>query len=316
MGCGPGGSYLYRLLRLRKPEVEIDLFDIPHTTSCGLKPCGWAVSFPQFEVLVRDIELVPDRYVLGRYGRVIIEGVELKANIAVIDKPLLIKQMLEGGKPRVPKRRLGKYDRIIDATGQRVYLPSYSPRIIDAIETRAKVSSQPMLPTAFLNDDGGYSWLIPLNSGEAHLGSLSPWGIDRSKRGMEKLRAEINAGATICVCQGQIWASGPILPFTQGNVWGLGQSIGLVAPAITIGITPAMDSARIMVENWDDPVSYEKEILSRYSYMVRLAQVVQRLATGQKPNILDVFLSWRASRTVGIYPSVVGLIKLGRKAVK
>jgi flavin-dependent dehydrogenase len=29
MGCGPGGSYLYCLLRQREPDVEIDLYDLP-----------------------------------------------------------------------------------------------------------------------------------------------------------------------------------------------------------------------------------------------------------------------------------------------
>jgi hypothetical protein len=315
MGCGPGGSYLYRLLRLRKPEVEIDLFDIPHTTDCGIKSCGWAVAFPQFAALCREIGLPLDTCILKRHDRVSIEGVELKANLAVIDKPLLIKWMLEGKRPRIPEAQLDQYDRIIDATGQRAYLPSYSPRSVDAIETRTKVNS-PMLPTAFINDNGGYTWLIPLNNGEAHLGSLSPRGIDESKREMGKLRAEIDAGSTICVCQEQIWVSGPILPFTQGNVWGLGQSIGLVEPLSGIGITPAMDSARIMVENWDDPVSYEREILSRYSYMVRQALIVEKLIRRQKPNILDAFLSWRASHISGIYPSVIDLVRLVRTALK
>jgi hypothetical protein len=302
-------------LRLRRPEVEIDLFDIAHTTSCGIKPCGWAVSFPQFIDLCREIDIFPDTFIMKRYDRVIIEGMELKADIAVIDKPLLIKRMLDDERPAIPESQLGQYDRIIDATGQRVYLPSYSARTVAAIEVRAKVSS-PMLPTAFLSDKGGHSWLIPLNNGEAHLGSISPRGIDESQREMGKLQAEINAGSTLCVCQGQIWASGPIRPFKRGNVWGLGESIGLVEPLTGIGITPAMDSARLMIESWDDPVRYEREILSRYSYMVRLARIVRGLAGGQKANILDVFSSRRAIRTIGIYPNVIDLIRLGRKAVK
>ena len=90
----------------------------------------------------------------------------------------------------------------------------------------------------------------------------------------------------------------------------------MVEPLTGFGITPAMDSARLMIESWDDPVSYEREILSRYSYMVRLVRIVQRLAGGQKANILDVFSSRRAIRTIGIYPNVIDLIRLGRKAVK
>lgn len=83
-------------------------------------------------------------------------------------------------------------------------------------------------------------------------------------------------------------------------------------PLTGIGITPAMDSARLMVENWDDSVSYERELLSRYSYMVRQARIGRRLVRGQKPNILDAFLSWRANYTTCIYPSVIDLIRLVR----
>jgi flavin-dependent dehydrogenase len=252
---------------------------------------------------------------MKKYDRVIIEGIELKADLAVIDKPLLIERMLDGERPAILESQLGQYDRVIDATGQRVYLPSYSARTVSTIELRAKVSS-PMLPTAFLSDGGGYSWLIPLNNGEAHLGSLSPRGIDESQREIGKLQEEIDVGSTLCACQGQIWVSGPIRPFKRGNIWGLGESIGLVEPLTGIGITPAMDSARLMIENWDDALRYEREILSRYYYMVRLARIVQRLAGGHKANILDVFLSRMATRTIGIYPNVVDLIRLGRKAVK
>ena len=314
MGCGPGGSYLYCLLKRRKPEVEVELFDVPHATRCGIQPCGWAVSFPLFHGLLREIALVPDRYVLGRYGQMVIDGIRLRANIAVIDKPLLIKHMLANESPqKIPVNQLDKYDRVIDATGQRAFLPSCEVRVIEAIENRVKVGSL-VAPAAFLNNNSwGYSWLIPLGNGEAHFGSLSLRGAAECRRELERLRTELSLGPAICACQGQIWSSGAILPFTHGNVWGLGQSIGLVEPMSGAGITPAMDSARIMVENWDDPVSYEKVVLSRYSSMVRMAQVVHKLVRGEAPTILDAFLSRGASNIVGIYPGITGLIRLVRK---
>ncbi len=233
---------------------------------------------------------------------------------SVIDKPLLIKRMLGKKRPGIPEAQLGQYDRIIDATGQRVYLPSYSPHSIGAIEIRTKVSS-PMLPTAFTNDNGGYTWLIPLNNGEAHLGSFSPQGIDEAKREAGKLQAEINAGPTICVCQERIWTSGPILPFTQGNIWGLGQSIGLVDPVIGAGIIPAMDSARMMVENWDNLAAYQKQVSQTYNCMSREARIVKCLADGRMPRISDTPSLRKAAHQTGIYPDFVQIIKLLRLAV-
>lgn len=37
MGCGPGVAYLYTLLRHRKPELVVEIFDLAHHTAFGIK---------------------------------------------------------------------------------------------------------------------------------------------------------------------------------------------------------------------------------------------------------------------------------------
>ncbi len=55
MGCGSGGSYLYRLLEQRKREVAVGLFDMRPDTVCGIKSCGWGVSSTALAALCREV---------------------------------------------------------------------------------------------------------------------------------------------------------------------------------------------------------------------------------------------------------------------
>ena len=99
MGCGPGGSYLYRLLRERRPEVVADLFDEPwHGNRCGIKPCAWVVSFREFSALCSHAEIYPGQYITGRSAQVIVNNIKINADIALIDKPSLIGQLMGGDK--------------------------------------------------------------------------------------------------------------------------------------------------------------------------------------------------------------------------
>ena len=315
MGCGPSGSYLYRLLKQRRPEVKADLFNIKPDTKCGVKSCGWGVNFSIFANLCYEAGLDPNRYVLTLYHKAVVEDMPIKANLAVINKPLFIEHMISGTKIQAPPP-VREYDRIIDATSSRAYLGCACETFhYDAVETRVRLR-RPIPPTGFINTNGGYSWVIPLGDSTAHLGSLSTWGRQEVEREIEKTKRRIDVGSTICECSASIWCAGLATPFTKGNVWGLGESIGLVDPVTGVGITLAMDSARMMIENWDDPVNYEREILSRYSYMMRQARIMQKLVHRQKPNILDTFLLHRASHLTGMYPSVMDVIRLVRAVVK
>ena len=316
MGCGPGGSYLRRLLQLRRPEVEVDLYDVGARTKCGLKPCGWGVSLPEFAALCAEVDTNPGEFILSVYDQVVAEGMRISAKLAIIDKPAFVRHMLGRTAIRIPTSELKEYDIVVDATGRRAYLGYNSNNIsyCEAVEARVRLRSS-MMPTAFMNIEGGYSWAVPLGDGTAHIGSLSIWGLDVAKQGMKKTTQEVNAGSTLCTCSAPITSFGPILPFTIGNVWGLGESIGLVDPVTGVGITAAMDSARMMVDNWSKPGDYQRQILKKYGYMSKLARTVSKIVLGHMPGIKDIPLLRKSAHLAGIYPNPPEITKLSGVAV-
>jgi flavin-dependent dehydrogenase len=311
MGCGPGGSYLYRLLAQRRPDIEGALFDVQPDTRCGVKSCGWGVSLPVFAALCREVAFNPDDYVLALHRQAVVETIVMKANLAIINKPLFIEHLIGTADIKASAPQLGDYERIIDATGRRAYLGQsrQAAYYYDAVETRIELR-HPLRPTAFVNTLGGYSWVVPLGDGTAHLGSLSPWGKGEVELEVERTRRRIDAGLIVCECSAPICCAGPATPFVTGNIWGLGESIGLVDPVIGAGITPAMDSARIMVETWDAPAAYTRQVLRRYAYMSREARVVRGLVHGGMPKISDIPLFRRVAHQVRIYPDLGQIIKL------
>lgn len=319
MGNGPGGSYLYALLRLSKPELEVDIFHIPQTTSCGLKPCGWGVNHADFLHLCNAIEISPRQFILGQYDSVFINDIKLRANVAVIDKPTFIKKLLGNTRSRFPPGDLARYDRVIDATGSaRAYLSFYSSRLVSST-FQIKVKCGYPYPLALIDRRGGYSWFIPLDTGYGHIGGLSPMGLEVARGKVKPLMEELDCGATVCTCAGEIRCHAPIRPFREGKIWGLGESIGLVEPLTGAGIVPAMMSALLMVENWEDAKRYETKVWDKYSFLTKSAKLVGNLVEGKKPPLSSVLIAKQLSKMVGIYPSAAQIMEffaLARSSIR
>jgi flavin-dependent dehydrogenase len=305
MGGGPGGAYLYALLRHKKPELEVVIFDKTLPTACGTKGCAWGVSWPPFAALCKEINIDPEKYILGKYDHVLINQMRLKGNGAIINKPLLIKDLLGGISPLDPSGAdLARFERIVDASGvNRAYLSSREDQsLVNTIQMRIAhtPASGPMI---FAHRTGVYTWLFPLGKDEAHLGSLSAGGIDMAAQELDRFRKTLAAGAVLCSCSGTIRRSGPIYPFIEGKVWGLGEAIGLVDPIACAGIVPAMASAKLMSEDWENGPRYEKRISRYYSYMGKEAKAVAKIVKGEKLIFTDLLFPNRAYETLGIYPS-------------
>ena len=318
MGCGPGGSYLYRLLQQKKPKPEVVLFDIPHHTACGVKGCAWGVSWPQFVELCREAGVSGGKYLLGNYDHVLINQLKIRAEVAIVDKPSLIKDLLAGKSPLNPSgAQLDAFDHIVDATGaQRAYLSPWSNRpIVAAVQMRITPKESAPCPMVFLNNTG-YTWLFPLSQGEAHVGALSHEGAEVAWQEIERVKQSLDARQVICSCTGQIRCHGPVLPFTEGKVWGLGEAIGLVDPISGAGIVPAMTSAKLMVENWESAPDYEMQVWRRYSYMVKEAGAMSRAMAGERPSYRDMLLPRRAFKTIGVKPSLPQVASAMLKARK
>lgn len=318
MGCGSGGSYLLRLLQQRRPQSQVTLFDRPSANACGLKGCAWGLSQPLFSQLCREAGLSAEKYLLGRYNYAQVNGRRLKANLAVVDKPALIRDLVEGIPLNDPDTMdPGRFDRIIDATGyERAYLPpvEMSP-VVYAAQVRLKAKT-PQVPTAVLNPRGGYSWLFPAGSGELHVGSLSPLSYDTARDALRCITQDIAQDRAVCSCRGQIRCHGPAYPFVQGKIWGIGEAIGLVDPVTAAGIIPAMTSAKLLVENWDSDEGYLKAVLKKYGYMMKEAASLNHLMAGNLLSSSDIFLPKQALETIGLQPNLVELMGLAIQGAK
>jgi len=317
MGCGSGGSYLYRLLRQRRPDLDITLFDETTTNSCGIKGCAWGLSRPLFFQLCKEIEFDHEKYLIGAYDFVLVNGRRLKADLVVINKPGLIRDLLGDTMLHDPDTiDPGKFDRVIDATGyERAFLPPVDAApTMSAVQVRLKTKA-PKAPTAVFTPGGGYSWLFPIGENEVHLGSLSPYGFEAARNELKQMMKDSHS-EVVCTCKGKIRCHGPISPITQGNVWGIGEAIGLVDPVTGAGIIPAMTSAKLLVDHWESQAEYQSAILQKYAYMKKEANVLNRLMAGHLLSSSDLFFPKQALETIGISPSffeLAGLVMSGAK---
>src|SRR4030042_5807830 len=85
---------------------------------------------------------------------------------------------------------------------------------------------------------------------------------------MKEVVEERAQGAKIiCSCQGYIRGTGLILPLVRGNVWAVGEAGGIVEPISGAGIVPAIESAKLLLEHWDDPGGYEAAITKKYGWV-------------------------------------------------
>ena len=306
MGAGPGGAYLFRLLQLERPSLDVSVFDVIPHTKCGIKPCAWGVSWPMFAKLCVGIDLSPDLYVLSRHQQVLLNGRRVKSNVAFVDKPRLLKEMLKGAAVSEPLPiYCDAYDRLIDATGvSRAYLSARPELPLWAtIQTEIEVNSPPE-PEIWFSPGGGYSWRFPIGEKGAPVGAGSPLGREIAEKEMTRILQEMGSVHAICRCSGRLQCRGLLEPFIEGNIWGLGEAIGLVDPATGAGITMAMHSARLMANHWDDPKAYQRSLKTTYSYLAHEVRVLDKMARDDKPTMGDLVRVGRAFGVNGIKPSL------------
>ena len=86
----------------------------------------------------------------------------------------------------------------------------------------------------------------------------------------------------------------------RGEIWGVGEAIGCVAPLAGDGIVPGLRSAQHLVEHWDDPAAYRRAILRDMRWMTSERQVLNKLIEGRRLNILDAWVLKKNSRRMGI----------------
>jgi hypothetical protein len=304
-GAGMIGSYLHRLLEVHGIPSDIYGQAVSHT-SCGINPCAWGASSP-FRQHMKAAKLDPERYILRDFAVVNFENVDMPASLLTFDKPRLIRDLREDAsviEGPVPK---GKYDRIIDATGAtRAYLPPISnDLLVPCVQYRVKADNADSSKVTILYGNLGYSWIFPLSDTEFHIGAGSLLADPR-----ETLRESgfLKPGwKKLCGCSGNVRSTSPLgsRPFVFANssvecdVWGVGESIGAVAPIAGEGIVPGFASARLLVASWDSPRRYTSRILREFSWTIGEKGVIDKVSSGETLGLRDWLILRRTGRRMG-----------------
>lgn len=317
-GAGIAGAYLNRFLR--NQGYRVDLFDRANGTKCGLTPCAWGTS-NGFDELVEAAGLDPEGYILKQPSHLLIDNVRLAAELMTFDKPKLVTDLLRGVEIRYAPLDPSKYDRIIDATGvSRAFLPAIEddillPCIQYRIQTEAVFKNRIKLGSV------GYAWSFPLAEGIYHIGCGSL--VSDPHKIMEELgwlsgSPSRSSGKTICWCEGDVRLTAPLYsqPFVSngpaGEVWGVGEAIGCVAPLAGDGVLPAMRSVQILLSAWDDPEEYTGAILEEFDWMTSEREVIDKLNRGDRLGVRDAWVLKKNSRRMGIRIGLRDAAKLVR----
>jgi flavin-dependent dehydrogenase len=314
-GAGTTGAYCYRLLK--KQGLNVHIYDGKHKTACGINPCAWGTS-RGFMELTSEAGLTPEKYILQRFESVLMDDVHLKGELMTFDKPVFIRDLLEGAELMEGPVQVNRYDRIIDATGvSRSLLPSIKddlllPAIQHRIKTEEKLENRIKLRGI------GYSWCFPLGSQGYHIGCGTLIGdpaVYLKQLGWLPKGPPEGTSQTLCACVGRLRLTGPYhsQPFyvdgAPQGIWGVGESIGCVAPLAGDGIVPGMKSVQLLLKHWEDPSGYSRAILKEFDWMKTERQVIDKLLASCPLGIKDAWILRKNSKRMALEVGLKQAIK-------
>lgn len=305
-GAGMTGAYLFRVLKNKGCEPH--LFDRERATRCGLKPCAWGTSAGFIE-LVEQAGLDTEKYILRRLDHVWMDDVRIRAELMVFDKPRLVKDLLKDAEIHFTPLPVGRYERVIDATGSsRALLPPIENDIVMGcrqylVETREPLENRIKLGGI------GYAWCFPLSGNLYHIGCGSLLG--DAQRILEDLGwlesvSQRYEKKILCGCNGKIRLTGPhqSRPFVTGGleegIWGVGEAIGCVAPLAGDGVVPGMRSAQLLLDSWDKPNEYTEAVLEEFSWMKDERGVIDKLRRAESAGLREARVLKRNSKRMGM----------------
>lgn len=304
-GAGLAGATLAYLLKQR--GIDFQIYDILRKLPCGLgSPCGFGVNYQDFLEACELLKLSATKYIT-RYDEFgFLDSVKVKTDLATIDKPKLIADLLGATEVKYSKPDLSNA-LIVDATGTARAYSEALEHDFRVLTTQRRVKlSKPVQPWAYWSPGVGYAWLIPLSADgtEAHLGAGALKNNDlQATINNLKERVGVKVKEAICSCGAWIRATGPILPMVNQTI-AIGEAAGLVSPLSGGGNIPAMLSAFSLASNLDSPRQYEREMLRRFGYFRTESKTLRSLSQGEVITPRNIIAMRRMLHFVGIYPSI------------
>jgi flavin-dependent dehydrogenase len=317
-GAGTTGAYAYRLLE--NLGMQVDIYGRDCRTACGINPCAWGTS-RDFLAFISAAGLAPEKYLLQVTDHVWMDDVRIPGDLMTFDKPALIQDLLQGATIRKTPLDVTAYDRVIDATGiSRSYLPPIQGDVLLPCIQRRIETSEPLENRIKLGGVG-YAWIFPLSRYGYHIGCGSLAGDPKAylaSLGWVENREKNPPQKLLCACSGRVRLTGPhgsqpfVVRHAVREVWGVGESIGCVAPLAGDGVVPGMKSVQLLLENWERPEAYTQSVLKEFRWMEKERLVIDRLLSKGGLGIKDAWVLKKNSRRMGMQVGVKEAVALLR----
>lgn len=291
VGGGVSGSYLASLLSGRYDVVVYER----QSAERFYTVCAWGTSIHELRRLASRIGMSFDEYVYftGRRMTVQVGGEEMEIKLkglCTFDKRRFVQDMHRRLEvvydAKIDSRPSAPYDLVVDATGfHRAVLPKIKKDYyVPTLEYKVRYRDPPyddfyIKPLRGLS---GYFWYFPLEDGYAHVGAG-----DYYKRHIDPLREFMSRhrGEVVMKIGRPVRIAPPHLcqPIMSEGVVGVGESIGVVYPALGEGIIPGMQCAELLARaiERDELGMYPGRVLRTFSVYEKVFRFIKHKIKGE-----------------------------------
>ncbi|HEY8140174.1 MAG TPA: NAD(P)/FAD-dependent oxidoreductase [Nitrososphaera sp.] len=296
-GAGVAGSYLGCLLQKRGHKVEI--FEASKKEQ-HWPVCAWGASRHMLEKFSDRAGLSFAQYIFHAGTRLRMELPDNKEEyldlrgLVTYDKHRWESDLLDGIKVNYGTKcskdsfPFDEYDHVLDCTGlHRTLLPrSKEDFLIPAYEYLLEnVHGIDEFYVIGYKGAKGYFWYFPLDDGRGYMGAGD---VEKNYYGVKEFFAEHPEARIVRKIGRPIRLAPPkhMEPFYEGNVIGVGESIGCVFPMLGEGIIPSLICCDIFLEVLDggskfDFRKYRKKVLDRFDYYDDVYRIVRLKMEGK-----------------------------------
>lgn len=306
-GAGVAGSYLAKMLQRRGHNVEI--FEASKEEN-HWPVCAWGASRYMLQRFSDQAGLDFGNYVfhVGKKLRLELpkdnfEYLDLKG-LVTYDKQAWESDLLKGVKVSygvkviLEKFKFNNYDYVIDCTGlHRTLLPkSDQDFLIPAYEYLLEnVQGIDEFYIIAYKGAKGYFWYFPLDNGRGYMGAGD---VMKKYYGVKEFFKQHPEAKVLKKIGRPIRLAPPkrMEPFYNGNIIGVGESIGCVFPMLGEGIIPSLICCDIFLDVLDkgngkfDLKKYRKKVLDRFDYYDDVYRIVRLKMDGKLRTIRHVNL--------------------------
>ena len=301
VGAGVAGSFLASTLKQRGNEVEVFEW---YPKDLHFPVCAWGASRNMLSHFSKIAGLNFDDYIFHVGKRIEIRLPNGKneflncIGLVTYDKKKWENDLLDGIKINYGARctqdnfPFHKYDYVFDCTGfHRSLLPQPKEKelVIPAWEYLVdNVRDANEFYIMGYKRAKGYFWYFPLDGARAYVGAGD---MDRVYYGVKEFFEEQPRSKVLAKIGRPIRITPPtrMEPITNGNVIGVGESVGCVFPLLGEGIIPSLICSEILLDLFEEKKysekEYKKRLFKKLGYYDDVYQVIKLKMQGKLSTI-------------------------------